>query len=210
MATATVPRRRRTQHERRAETIRKLIAATIACLNECGYAGTTTTLVARRAGVTRGALQHHFQSKDDLLVATHVHVSHLLHARLARMIDRRGPLRQRCGQVVTLLWEVFGSPEYTAALELTLGTRNERELHRAITRIRTLSMRREDRMWLELFADARAPRARVRDSRYFLWECLAGLSIQAMFRRRPGFVDDCLRMAAEALQSLLEGAAGRR
>src|SRR3954453_22799878 len=106
----------RTQEERRNATVQKLIKAVIACLNEHGYAATTTPLVAKRAGVTRGALQHHFASKNELLLAAHLHLTHLLHERLKRMLEFRGGLEARCRHVVETLWEVLGSPEYSAIL----------------------------------------------------------------------------------------------
>ena len=64
--TDAAKRVRRTQEERSAATRAKLLDATIDCLIELGYAGTTTTLIAERAGVSRGAQLHHFPSKDAL------------------------------------------------------------------------------------------------------------------------------------------------
>ncbi len=59
--------RRRTQDERSAATIEKLSNATIKLIAEVGYVNMTTMLVAQRAGVSRGALLHHFASKADLV-----------------------------------------------------------------------------------------------------------------------------------------------
>jgi AcrR family transcriptional regulator len=73
----------------------------------------------------RGALQHHFASKNDLLLAAHVHLTHLLHDRLLDMLNYHGLLEARCRHVVEKLWEVFGSPEYAAILELMVGTRGD-------------------------------------------------------------------------------------
>ena len=46
-----------------------MLAATIDCLVERGYANTSTRHIAARAGVTLGALQHHFSGKADLMAA---------------------------------------------------------------------------------------------------------------------------------------------
>ena len=69
------------QEERSAETRRRLLDATVACLFERGYAGTTTTEIASRAGVSRGAQLHHFPKKDELVVSA---LEHVFELRLAR------------------------------------------------------------------------------------------------------------------------------
>lgn len=61
--------RRRTQEERRQETIGKLLDATIEMLAERGYADTSTSKVAKRAGVSQGALFNHFDSRIAVIVA---------------------------------------------------------------------------------------------------------------------------------------------
>ena len=82
MGPATV---RRTQAERTAETTAKLLDATADCLVERGYAGTSTVEVCRRAGVSRGALVHHFPSKDDLVAAA-VHFGRGTHSAIGRCL----------------------------------------------------------------------------------------------------------------------------
>ena len=42
----------------------RLLEATVDCLVEHGWSGTSTTLVSQRAGVSRGAQLHHFPTKD--------------------------------------------------------------------------------------------------------------------------------------------------
>ena len=48
---------------------RRLMEATVECLVELGWEGTTTTVVSQCAGVSRGAQLHHFPSKQALGVA---------------------------------------------------------------------------------------------------------------------------------------------
>ncbi len=76
------PRRRRTQAERTAETRSKLIDATIECLIERGYVGTTTLAVCKQAGVSHGSLLHHFGRREVLLGAALVAVYGQLRARV--------------------------------------------------------------------------------------------------------------------------------
>ena len=62
----------------------RLLEATVDCLVERGFAGTSTTLVSERAGVSRGAQLHHFPTKNDLVVAA---VEHLTEVRGAELAD---------------------------------------------------------------------------------------------------------------------------
>ena len=62
-------RPRRSHAERRAATRRALLDAARALFAEKGYAGVTVEEVVRRAGVTRGALYHHFEDKRLLFGA---------------------------------------------------------------------------------------------------------------------------------------------
>src|SRR3954451_16463316 len=61
-------RSQRTQEERSTETRRKLIEAAIGVSQESGYANLTITKVAQHAGLSNGAMQHHFTSRDDLVL----------------------------------------------------------------------------------------------------------------------------------------------
>jgi len=71
-----MPQPRRTQKERREETIGRLLTATVECLATKGYSGTTTTAICAEAGLSQGALFRHFATRQELLVATAEYVAH--------------------------------------------------------------------------------------------------------------------------------------
>lgn len=64
-------RARRTQEERSAATQDALLRATIEMMAEVGFARLTLNDIASRAGVSRGALMHHFPNKEDLIVLSY-------------------------------------------------------------------------------------------------------------------------------------------
>jgi AcrR family transcriptional regulator len=119
---------RRTQTERSTETRELLQDATIDCLVEFGYAGTTTRLVAERAGVSRGAQTHHFPAKTELVAAA---IEHLFdqQARNYRQALSSLPEEDRTlDQAIALLWDIVNGPSYAAVLELTVAGRTDPEL----------------------------------------------------------------------------------
>ena len=58
----------------------ELIAAGVACLGKGGMSAFTIDQICKQAGVSRGLINHHFKSKDDLLSCIYADMTdHLLH-----------------------------------------------------------------------------------------------------------------------------------
>ncbi|RDI68073.1 TetR/AcrR family transcriptional regulator [Nocardia pseudobrasiliensis] len=116
---------RRTQEQRSAATQTKVMDATIECLREYGYRGTTTLLVAERAGVTRGALLHHYRSREDLVAAA---VRYLAVKRVREALETFGRLtlsEDVVPQALDLLWRMHQGPVFAAVLELWVAARTD-------------------------------------------------------------------------------------
>lgn len=149
-------RRRRTQEERSAETTSALIEATITCLCELGYARTTTSEIVRRARCTTGAMQHHFGSKGDVLMAVLDRVMEEFLAKYASFESLNGrSIEERCRVVLDGLWELYSSPRYVAIWEIFVGTRSEPELNRLCVAHRAGALAACERAWLAAFSELR-------------------------------------------------------
>jgi AcrR family transcriptional regulator len=120
------------QEERSRAMRQRLLDATVECLVERGWSGTSTTLVSQRAGVSRGAQLHHFPTKSDLVVAAVEHLSEVRGEELAAAAQAlpTGPRRTRA--VLGMLADHFTSPVFTAALELWVAARTDPELRGAV------------------------------------------------------------------------------
>lgn len=116
----------RSQQQRREDTRARLLAATIECLVEHGYARTTTQRVQDRAGLSRGALLHHFATKEALLVAA---VSHVADAQISAV---RAEAAAGAASEVDLLHRVMSGPLFLAGLELWQAARTEPALRAAL------------------------------------------------------------------------------
>lgn len=117
------------QTERTRAMRQRLLEATVDCLVELGWSGTTTTLVSQRAGVSRGAQLHHFPSKQDLVVAA---VEHLTDRRREEMRAIDLPAEHRTRAVLEVLSGQFTSPVFFAALELWVAARTDVDLREAV------------------------------------------------------------------------------
>ena len=79
-------KRRRTQAERSEATRGALMAAGRRLFAEHGYDGVSAEQIVRAAGVTRGALYHHFGGKAELLDAVYDQLEREMTERIARVV----------------------------------------------------------------------------------------------------------------------------
>lgn len=75
------------QAARSASTRAKLVRAARTLFARHGYAAVGTEQIVRRAGVTRGALYHHFAGKEELFLAVYEQVEHDLTAQLVSLVS---------------------------------------------------------------------------------------------------------------------------
>lgn len=106
----------------------RLIEAAIHTLEHGGYAAATTVRVAQRAGVSRGAMLHHFPTRADLIIAVAEHIvseQDRQRRRTLRAVERGLP---RFNAITEVVWETMLQPESIALVEIMLGSRSDPEL----------------------------------------------------------------------------------
>jgi AcrR family transcriptional regulator len=131
MATSTA-RKHRTQAERSERTRESLLDATIECLVELGYAHTTVQEICQRAGLSRGAQQHHFTTKAELMTSALKHLFARLSSQILAATARLPPGKERLDQGIDLLWDAYSGTLSTAAVELWVAARTDAELRRSL------------------------------------------------------------------------------
>ncbi len=149
------------QEERSRVMRQRLLEATVECLVEHGWSGTSTTLVSQRAGVSRGAQLHHFPTKNDLVLAAVEHLSELRGEELREAATHLPGGRRRTRAVLEMFADHFTSPVFTAALELWVAARTDAALHAAVVPLEQRVGREAHRIAVEaLGVDEREPRVR--------------------------------------------------
>jgi AcrR family transcriptional regulator len=122
----------RTQAERREHTRTALLDATIDCLVDIGYSRTSVQEICARAGVSKGAVQHHFAAKAELMAAAVEHLTTKLQNELSRSIGELPGGAKGVPAAIDLLWEGYSGTLATAVTELWVAARTDPELRAAI------------------------------------------------------------------------------
>lgn len=171
----------RTQRERSRATQQRLLDATVDCLVEYGWAGTTTTLIAERARVSRGAQLHHYPTKAALVLAAVAHLSERRAAEIrAEAVALRGRSPEgRVGTVVDLLAASFTGPLFVAALELWVAARTDPELRAALVPLEARIGRDMHRLAVSLLG-ADESRPGVRQAVQATLDLLRGLGVASL------------------------------
>jgi len=154
------PVRRRSQQERSESTQTALLQATVRCLGRDGYAATSISSIIAEAGVSRGALLHHYPTKNELIASA---IVWFYRQRLNRFKEKllgadtdRLSLEDRL-QVLREDFETW----YPTALEIEVAMRTNDEiaaLQREMTAIDDEEMSREYEQLFPEFAAAEHPR----------------------------------------------------
>ncbi|MFE7775873.1 TetR/AcrR family transcriptional regulator [Streptomyces sp. NPDC057445] len=184
------------KQDRSRVTRQRLLEAAVACLAERGWAGSTVSVVAERAGVSRGAAQHHFPTREDLFTAA---VEYVAEERSSAL--RALPVQNRAA-VVRALVDLYTGPLFRAALHLWVAASNEEQLRGRVTELEARVGRETHRIAVELLgADESAPG--VRETVQGLLDMARGLGLANLLTddaaRRGRVVAQWARLLEEAL-----------
>ncbi len=109
-------------------TRREIMEAAVESLAEFGYAGTTTTTVASRAGLTRAAMLYHFPSRMALVEAT---IHYVTRRRIEMYQDAVAAMPHEPGFIARMIdesWRQLQSKEFRAFCELSTAARTDPDL----------------------------------------------------------------------------------
>ncbi|MGW6782589.1 TetR/AcrR family transcriptional regulator [Streptomyces sp. NPDC054987] len=171
-------------------TRRHLLEAAVSCLAEHGWAGSTVSAVAERAGVSRGAAQHHFPTREGLFTAAVEYVAEERSTAL-RDLFHAGPAARPA--VVEALVDLYTGALFRAALQLWVAASNEEQLRPRVTELEARVGRETHRIAVELLgADESVPG--VRETVQGLLDMARGLGLANVL------TDDAARRARVVAQ----------
>jgi AcrR family transcriptional regulator len=173
---------RRTQAERTAATRERILRAVVESIAEIGFQRTTANEITQRAGVTWGAVQHHFGGKDGILDAVLEESFERFAARLAEVPLAGAPLAERVCAFVDIAWAHFGGPDYRSTFEILLNYTRDGETD-GVPIWQSAMFSAWNRVWSQIFADVDLPRRKVVALQAFSISLVSGMAALAMLRR---------------------------
>lgn len=167
------------QQQRSRSMQHRLLDAAVDCLVERGWAGTTTTLVADRAGVSRGAQLHHYRTKSALLIAAVEHLAERRSAELRAEAAGLPPDGDRLEATIDLLASLFTGPLFAAAIEVWVAARTDPALRSALVPVEARFGREVHRLTVELLG-ANESRPGVREAVQTTLDLMRGLGVASL------------------------------
>ena len=198
----------RSQQERSVSTIARLKRATVALIAERGYASITTNEIAQRAGVSRGALLHHYPLKIDLIADAAEEVWREAAAEVRRLSEELCRSAGFVDAFVDRMWEqVFREEAVKMSLDLMSAAQADADLRARIDAALRQLFDSYDEIADQVFAGAGLSRGERVTLVSFATCAIRGLRVQNIMAPSPGMTEAVLgELRAHLRTSLARGA----
>ena len=189
--------------QRQSQEARKvLVQATIQCLDKWGYAATSIARIQAEANVSRGALTHHFPSKEDLMVST-------IYGLLENLLRPSLPSKKlsHTDIIADLRWlarNMTGSQPGRALSEVLMATRTDAKLRARVSdRLEEWNRKLDDAV-LGLYASPHGDEDDVRLIWMIARTFMRGLILQQPFTPEPAQIDRAINRFGALIAPYLE------
>jgi AcrR family transcriptional regulator len=191
---------REPQQDRSRATRARLLESAITCLAELGWSASTVAVVAEHAGVSRGAAQHHFPTREALFMAALEHVTHERGEQLRKELAARPGTDTRA--IVELVFDLFTGTYFRAALMLWVAAAAEPQLREQIVPLEARIGREVHRVVVDLLGvDETVPG--VRETVQATLDLARGLGLANLLtddgHRRSRIADEWARILDRAI-----------
>lgn len=184
--------KRRSQKERSADTSARLMHATIDLMHDRGLARTTTPEIARAAGVSRGALTHHFAGREAIITASVADLlgrsSRNLH-RFAEAFAERGGSSD---EIVDYIWQMMSDRLFYVTMEFLPEARHNDEFRADLVPVVREFHAGLDAVWTALAARTKVDADHTRVVMNATMCLVRGMIAQTVLRKDPAYYAEML------------------
>lgn len=150
---------RKTQEQRRHDTKKAVLSAAVKVLGETGYSKFSSGRVAVRAGVSRGALEHYYPTKEALLIAVCQYVIDEGVTEAKRLANRDATFADPVERFLLDSEHYFFSSTYRAMIELAIAIDGNAKLTRLYHDVLMRGRAELNKVWLDALMAAGVPAA---------------------------------------------------
>lgn len=123
-----------TQQEKSTHMRQRLINATLECLQEFGFHGSSLSRILEKAGVSRGAWRHHYESKNDLVSAASEYLLSTAITRAHELAANVSVENRNLSEILEFIWEKFYQGNYRDVwVEFNVACRTDSTLKERLT-----------------------------------------------------------------------------
>ncbi|UYV36247.1 TetR/AcrR family transcriptional regulator [Rhodobacteraceae bacterium D3-12] len=202
-AETTAPKQPLPQAQRRERTVQKLCDATIELMVEKGFSRVTTPLVAKRAGVSRGALTHYFASREELIVYAIDHHLTRVNERLFAFAEQIPEGKEDASEIVDYLWDTMSNGLFFMTMEFLPEARINKGFHDALIPVVKEFHEGLDAIW-NAFAQGHGLESQRAATVLNMTMCLIrGMIAQTITRDDPTYYSEMLDQWKHILPQLL-------
>ncbi len=202
--------RRRSQHERTAETSARLLNATIDLMHDSGFSRLSTPQIAAKAGVSRGALTHHFATKEalvtDALNDMLGRVTEDLH-RFAEDFATRGGSSD---EIVDYIWKMMEDRLFYVTMEYLPEARHNEEFKGNLVLVAKKFHAGLDAVWMALATRRGADPTHTRTVMNATMCLVRGMITQTVLREDPDYYVEMLNFWKAQVRQLFPDEPARR
>jgi AcrR family transcriptional regulator len=174
------PGMRRTQAGRSGAMRARLLQAATELLREKGLSGFRTADVIERAGVSKGALIHHFPTKDQLIVE--------VFEGLYRAVDETARTPSKAKSLPKLIEELvadshafFFGDSFDVSLNITVAAAREPVLKEAVFEVVRRFRTHTEEVWVGRLIDHGVSKAQAVDAIWIINSLIRGFAVRALW-----------------------------
>lgn len=189
------------QAQKSASTRKIIVEAALRCLIRQGYARTTTPRIAKEAGLSRGAMMHHFSNRLTVIQAAieYLHAKRLRAFR--RAVSALPENKPHLHDALVAYWSHVTHPLFVAFHELAVAARTDQELRKILTPAQEAFRDEWYRLAVDLFPEWQSDRKRFDLALNFVETTLEGLALRRLAGALPErqeaelivYLEECLR-----------------
>ena len=193
----------KTHAERSAETQGKIVDAVVSCIAELGLKKTTTNAIAERAGVTWGALQHHFGGLNGCLVAAFNESFGRFVKTLGDPPSTKEDLSRRVEIFLERAWTHYSSVHYMSMFQLLLNDVFEADDKQWQQSQQNIILAMDD-VWKRFFADVVSDKEKRRMLARYTHSVLTGLAVSHSYQWGSKQMKEELALLQTSLMSQMQ------